>query len=341
MALNHWLITGGCGFIGVNLVRALLRNKLARKVRILDDLSIGTKEGLESVLAEFGDFKKACHDKKVNYHFSNNSCPPVELMIGDVRNKEIVEKGTRGVELLVHLAASTGVGLSVENPILDMEVNVTGTLNLLDASRQNRVQKFIFASSGASIGETEPPIHEKIAPKPVSPYGASKLAGEGYCSAYYSTFGIKTIALRFGNVYGPLSKHKSSVVAKFIRQAMNGEILEIYGNGKQTRDFIYIDDLTDAIILAANADTGGEVFQIATCRETTITEIAEIVKELVAKETGKKTKIIYVAPRPGDVKRNFSDVSKAKRILKFEAKYNLPIGLKRTFEYFNHNLQDP
>ena len=144
------------------------------------------------------------------------------------------------------------MGPSVENPRLDMECNVIGTLNMLEGARMHKVKRFIFASSGAPIGECEPPIHEEMAPHPVSPYGASKLAGEGYCSAYFRTFDVETIALRFGNVYGPGSGHKNSVVAKFIRQAMQGETLEIYGDGKQTRDFIYIDDLIQAICLAIN-----------------------------------------------------------------------------------------
>lgn len=242
-----------------------------------------------------------------------------------------------------------------------METNVIGTFNMLEAARQQNVKRFVFASSGAPIGEVEPPIHENKAPKPVSPYGASKLAGEGYCSAYYRTFGLKTISLRFGNVYGPRSKHKSSVVAKFFKRALNGEPLEIYGDGNQTRDFIYIDDLIQAIMLAitpapltshpspSSNDSSpltshvsrftshlpwGEVFQIATYRETTINEIASIIKEIVEKETGKKVNIVHSDPRRGDVRRNFSDITKARELLGFEPKYNLKQGLRKTFEYF-------
>ena len=172
-----------------------------------------------------------------------------------------------------------------------MEANVIGTFNMLEAARQNNVKKFIFASSGATIGEVEPPIHEEKVPRPVSPYGASKLAGEAYCSAYYLSFGIKTVSLRFANVYGPLSKHKNSVVAKFLKQAFSGETLEIYGDGSQTRDFIYIDDLIQAIILSVKSDVGGEVFQIATFKETTVDEIAKKIKNLIENEIGEKVSI--------------------------------------------------
>ncbi len=333
-APQHVLITGGCGFIGVNLVETLIRNRLVKTIRIMDDLSVGTKEELELVLSEFGDFRKRCCDKRINYIFKSNSHPSVELLIEDIRNAGFAEKATRGVKVVVHLAANTGVAPSVETPRLDMEVNVIGTFNMLEASRQNNVQKFIFASSGAPLGEVEPPIHEGKVPRPVSPYGASKLAGEAYCSAYYRTFGLKTVSLRFGNVYGLRSKHKNSVVAKFLKQALAEETLQIYGDGRQTRDFLYISDLINAIVLAIKVDTGGEVFQIATHRETSINEIAEVVKELVERETGKRVNIVYESPRPGDVKRNFSDISKARKILGFEPRYNLLAGLRETFEYF-------
>src|SRR5262249_16844775 len=154
--------------------------------------------------------------------------------------------------------------------------NVVGTLNYLEACRRLGVRRFVFASSGAPIGDCEPPLHEEMPGHPVSPYGASKLAGEAYCSAYRHSFGIETVALRFGNCYGPLSSHKNSVVAKFIRQALAGQPWEIFGDGCQTRDFIYVQDVTDAIIRAATVEgIGGEVFQIATNSETTVLELAE------------------------------------------------------------------
>lgn len=334
---NNWLITGGCGFIGINLVNFLLENKHAEKIRILDNLCVGKQEDLESTLIENGRFNKTSNDKNVKYDFENATYPSIELMIGDIRDLIVTREASRDMDIIVHLAANTGVAPSVETPRQDMEANVIGTFNMLEASRTNSVNQFVFASSGAPIGETEPPVHEEKVPKPVSPYGASKLAGEGYCSAYYRTFGIKTVILRFGNVYGPLSKHKDSVVAKFIKQALDGEDLAIYGDGNQTRDFIYIEDLVKAIILASELEKGGEVFQIATYKETTVNEIAKGIKELVEKVTGKKVNIQYGDFRIGDVMRNYSDISKAKSILGFRPEYDLKRGLSKTFEYFMYD----
>lgn len=325
MIQDSWLITGGCGFIGVNLIDHILKKNRDSKIRVLDNLSVGTRSNLLEV----------CDFMEIESLILNpESSSKVELVVADIRNFDSCLNVCKGIDVVVHLAASTGVSTSVKNPREDMDVNVIGTFNMLEASRYNGVKKFIFASSGAPLGETEPPIHEENAPKPVSPYGASKLAGEGYCSAYYRTFKLKTILLRFSNVYGPRSEYKDSVVAKFFKQALANEPLEVYGDGNQTRDFIYIYDLINAIILASKADTGGEVFQIATYKETTVNEISEAVKGLVEKETGKNVDIIYGEPRIGDVKRNFSDISKAKKILGFEPKYDLLTGLRETFKYF-------
>jgi dTDP-4-dehydrorhamnose reductase len=195
--------------------------------------------------------------------------------------------------------------------------NVIGTLNYLEAARHNGVGRFVFASSGGTtIGEAEPPIHEEMVPHPVSPYGASKLAGEGYCSAYYRTFGIDTVALRFGNVYGPLSGHKNSVVARFIKRATSGEVLEIYGDGTQTRDFVFVGDLISAIRLAATVDgVGGEVFQIATSAETTVQELTQKLLPALAAAGVKDVEVRNTEERRGEVRRNYADTSKAERML--------------------------
>lgn len=319
-----WLITGGCGFIGISLVAYLLKENPDTNIRVLDNLSVGHREDLSGV-ATFEEKDIESIDKGPN---------GVELVVGDIRNYDNCLKSCKEIDIIVHLAANTGVAPSVEDPRLDMESNVLGIFNLLEASRANKVERFIFASSGATVGEVTPPIHEKKAPKPVSPYGASKLAGEAYCSAYNLTFGIKTVALRFGNVYGPMSKYKNSAVAKFLRLALEGKTLEIYGDGKQTRDFIYIDDLIQAIILSSRKDVGGEVFQIATHKETTVNEMVEKLKKVVETETDNKVNILYSEPRLGDVRRNYSDISKARQLLGFEPKYDLSTGLIHTLEYF-------
>jgi UDP-glucose 4-epimerase len=322
MIIDNILITGGCGFIGASLINNLLEDNSNICIRVLDNFVTGTPEDLTGISSFTRCSAAECLDKT-----------GVVLIEGDIRDQETVSQCAKGVDCIVHLAANTGVGPSVEDPRLDMESNVLGTLNTLEAARLNGVKKFIFASSGAPAGEVEPPIHEELPPHPVSPYGASKLAGEGYCSAYYRTFGIDTVCLRFGNVYGPRSKHKSSVVAKFIRQALSGQTCEIYGDGTQTRDFIYIDDLIRAMLLSMKEDVGGETFQIATGMERTVGEVAEFIARALDSR-GVNMRIEHGQPRLGDVKRNFSDTSKAKRILGWEVETDLEEGIERTIEYF-------
>jgi UDP-glucose 4-epimerase len=317
----HWLITGGCGFIGTSLVAHLLRINPESQIRILDNLSVGKREDLIEAIRFAGD------------NLDTNSLN-IELIEGDIRDYSACLKCCRDIDVVIHLAANTGVAPSIENPKDDMETNINGTLNMLEASRHNNVKKFIFASSGAAIGKAEPPIHEEMSPRPVSPYGASKLAGEAYCSAYYNTFGINTVSLRFGNVYGPFSKHKNSVIAKFFKLALSGQPLEIYGDGNQTRDFIYIDDLINAILLSVKSDFGGETFQIATYKETTVNEVALKIKEIVENNSMRRVSIINTTPRLGDVRRSYSDISKARKMLGFEPKYTLDEGLRKTYDYF-------
>jgi UDP-glucose 4-epimerase len=324
---DKWLITGGCGFIGTALIKNLVRNRRHR-IRVLDDLSIGSREDLGRVC----DFNEVSIENP-SYDPPELSFETIQLVVGDIRDSETCLMCARDIDVIVHLAANTGVASSVENPRTDLEANVIGTLNVLEAARQKGVKRFVFASSGAPAGEVEPPIHEEIAPHPVSPYGASKLAGEGYCSAYYRTFGLKTVVLRFGNVYGTGSSHKSSIVAKFIRQGLKGETCEIYGDGTQTRDFIYIDDLVDAISKAAMFDGGGEIFQIATSKEHTVNEVAKILIEELGQK-GTTVHLIHSSPRKGDVRRNFSNTTKAKKFLRWQAEVDLQEGIKRTVDWF-------
>jgi UDP-glucose 4-epimerase len=327
---TRWLVTGGCGFIGTSLIKTLIKEG-GHAIRVVDNLSVGTRDDLARV-CNFTELDPSAPDFDSSL-LTPNSSP--QLIVGDILYERLALKAAQGMDVIVHLAANTGVGPSVADPRSDCVTNVIGTFNYLEAARQNQVKRFVFASSGAPVGECEPPIHEDMAPHPVSPYGASKLAGEGYCSAYYRTFGIETVALRFGNVYGPGSGHKNSVVAKFIQQAMRGETLEIYGDGGQTRDFIYIDDLVRAIRLAATVDgIGGEVFQIATNAETTVSEIVNMLLPILADSGIQKVKIKHSEPRIGDVRRNFSDTSKARRLLGWQARVDLMYGLIRTVEWF-------
>ncbi len=325
----RWLITGGCGFIGSSLIKSIIPHK-NDTVRVVDNLSVGSCDDLADV----------CDYEKINVNSLGNigaeyQFPRVELIVADILDEQLALDVVRGVDVIVHLAANTGVGPSVENPRADCVTNVMGAFNYLEAARINKVKRFIFASSGAPVGEQEPPLHEELAPHPASPYGASKLAGEGYCSAFSRTFGIETVVLRFGNVYGPGSGHKNSIVAKFIKQALRDEVWEIFGDGRQTRDFIYIKDLIAAIHASSKIpDVGGEIFQIATSLETTVGEITEILLRVMETAGLKKNEVRYLAPRQGDVLRNYSDTSKAMKKLGWRSKYKLEEGLLETLNWF-------
>ena len=326
-----YLITGGCGFIGRAFAAHLLADS-GHSVRVLDNLSGGSIADLELV----GEITHL----SANGDFSDWSAP-LALHAGDILDPEAIDRTLTGADVVIHLAANTGVPQSVADPVQDCRTNVLGVLNMLEGCRAAGIGRFVFASSGAPLGVQIPPLNEEMAPRPASPYGASKLAGEGYCSAYYHCYGIETVALRFGNVYGEGSGKKGSVVAKFIKQALAGERLEIYGDGSQTRDFIHISDLVRAIDRASVVPgIGGEVFQIATASETTVAEITEALLNVLESEGVARPEVYNGATRDGDVARNFSDTSKARRILDWTPAVRLEDGLKRTVRFFLDNRID-
>lgn len=242
-----YLVTGGAGFIGANLIRRLTAPDL--RIRVLDNLSAGRRNDLAGL--------------------------PVEFIQGDIRDTGIVDRAMDGIQTVIHLAAHTNVVESVRTPELNLEINVQGTFNLLKASVQHSVGRFIFASTGGAIvGEVIPPVHEDMPPHPISPYGAGKLAGEAYCSAFWGSYGLKTISLRFSNVYGLFSYYKSSVIAKFFRQVQVGEPIAVFGDGEQTRDFPYVGDLCQGIIKALEARLlFGQAIQLGSGRGTSINKM--------------------------------------------------------------------
>lgn len=320
-----WLITGGCGFIGRALITRLLAES-GHRIRVYDNLSVGTRDDLAAV---------TIYSEREVLDDLENWRDGVELIEADILDAESALAACRDADVIVHLAANTGVAPSVEDPRADCQANVIGTLNMLEAARHADVGRFVFASSGAPLGVQTPPLHEEMAPHPASPYGASKLAGEGYCSAYFHSFGVETVVLRFGNVYGEGSTRKASVVAKFIKQALAGETLEIYGDGSQTRDFIYIGDLIRAVHAAASVPgIGGEAFQIATSRETTVGEVTERLLAALKDVAGIEAKWFNGETRTGDVARNFSDTSKARRTLAWQPEMDMDEGLRRTIRFF-------
>lgn len=319
------VITGGCGFIGVNLVKYLLDQASDIQLKVVDNFSVGQPEDLGRVCAY-----KWLGDNEL-HQWPDKVC----LIKGDILDQEMMGEICSGADGVIHLAANTGVIPSIENPRMDCETNVIGTLNLLEACRKGGASRFVQASSGAPLGEQVPPIHEDMVARPISPYGASKLCGEAYCSAYYGSFDIETAALRFGNVYGPYSSHKGSVVAKFIREILAGEPLTIYGDGSQTRDFIYIADLCRAVWAALTRENiGGEIFQIATHKEHTVNEVAETLNRLMRKIFGKESEIRHASERKGEVRRNFSDISKAGKVLGWEPRWGFEEGMEETVRWF-------
>jgi UDP-glucose 4-epimerase len=304
-------VTGGAGFIGANLVRMLLGH--GYQVTVLDNLSTGRREYLDGL--------------------------PIEFIKGDILDAGLVKRVVPGHDGVVHLAAQCGVPGSLADPRHDCEVNVIGTLNLLEACRNVKrstlnVQRFIFASSNAPLGRQPPPATEDKAPLPISPYGASKLAGEAYCLAYHGSWGLGTVVLRFGNVYGPFSAHKNSVVAKFFKDILTKGQITIDGDGKQTRDFIYVGDLCRAILLALESDASGEVFQVATGTETSIIELAEMVRQVVERDVEAE----HGPSRRGDIRRNYSAIAKAREMLGWEPRMDLVQGLRKTWGWFQQMI---
>lgn len=324
MKQQTWFISGGCGFIGRNLLRSLLLKENVG-VRIFDNCSVGSRKDLAKITSFY----------ECEAHAPQPKPGEVQLVEGDITDSACVSQSMCSDAIVVHLAANTGVPFSVENPDKDFHANVLGTFTLLEAARQSKAQRFIFASSGAPTGNCVPPVSENVVPRPISPYGASKLTGEAYCSAYFHSFGLETVALRFSNVYGPLSKHKSSVVAKFINMALQGKPWKIYGDGKQTRDFLYIDDLVAAIHAASiRPSVGGEIFQIASGEETSLQELSALLSIALKNHNVTIPDIEYERARVGDIVRNFAAITKSKKYLQWQCKTELLTGLEATVDWF-------
>jgi UDP-glucose 4-epimerase len=295
------LVTGGCGFIGSTLVPLLLAR--SAQVRILDNLVAGGPE----------------------------PAPEAELRVGDVRNPDDVVDAAQDVDAIIHLAAAGNVPDSIADPVANFEVNARGTLNVLRAAVDVQVRRLVFASTGgALIGAAAPPVDEESVPRPLSPYGASKLAGEGYLHAFRGSYRLDAVGLRFGNVYGPHSAHKKGAVTMFIKRSLRGEPLVIYGDGSASRDFIHVRDLCDGILAGLDAQEPPPVVHLASGRETPIGELAR----LILQATGSEVPIDHRPARPGEVERNVAATALASEALGFTARIGLPEGLEETVGWF-------
>jgi UDP-glucose 4-epimerase len=306
-------VTGGAGFVGASLVRAL--EARGDDVLVVDSLQMAGRSYLRGTEAR--------------------------ILAADLGEPGVIEKAVDGVDSVIHLAAQTGVPASIEAPLDDLANNVVLTVRLLDAARRARIQRVIVASSNAAVGRVaEQPIGEQALPHPVAPYGAAKLAAEGYVMAYAESYGLAASAIRFSNSYGPYALHKVSVVAAFIKAYLAGRPLVVYGDGSQTRDFVHVDDLVAQLLLTLDAPpelVAGEIFQAGSGRETSVLTLAHTVLEI----GGRTASIEHAPARHGDVARSYSDIRKAARILGYRPHVELEEGLTRTLAWFREALGDP
>lgn len=297
------LITGGAGFVGRHLADHLVARGDV-EVSVIDNESLGDRRHLD--------------------------LDRVRFIAGDLRNREELRAALVGQEAVVHLAADTRVTDSIEDPANNFDNNVCGTFNLLELCRELGVPRVVAASTGGAIlGDVEPPVHEEMAPRPTSPYGASKLMLEGYLSAYSSAFGVSGCALRFSNIYGPRSMHKGSVVAHFFRQVLAGETPVVYGDGSQTRDYLYVGDLVASVWAAVESDAEG-AYQLGSGEPTTVNELLELMRAV----TGLEIPVEYRDFRAGEVRDTWCRIDKARAGFGFDPTTSLHDGLQTTWEWF-------
>lgn len=299
------LVTGGAGFIGSNLVPHLA--ELGHDVLVLDDLSSGQPPP--------------------------TARPRVRFRRGDFLDQTTLGECLAGSDVVIHLAAMSGVMDSVADPAACFVTNVEGTFRLLDMARRSGIKQFVNASTGGAIlGEVAPPISEAMAPMPLSPYGASKLATEGFCSAYFGAYGLRCLSLRFSNIYGPHSAHKKSVIAAFIKRALNNEPLIVYGDGTQQRDYLYVGDLVRGIAAAIACDATG-TFQLGSARPTALLALIQALETIC----GRKLEVRYAPRRNAEVHSTWCDIGKAARGFAYAAPTTLVHGLRQTWDWFSAN----
>ena len=313
--MSLYLVTGGAGFIGSNIVETLV--KKGEKVKVLDNFVSGKKENLSPFL-----------DK-------------IELLEGDIRDLPLLKKISRGVNYILHQAALRSVPKSMRDPVSYNEVNVAGTLNVLLAAKEAGVKRVVFASSSSIYGDTEVfPQKESHLPLPISPYAASKLSAEHYCSVFSKAYGLETVALRYFNVFGPrqsLESQYAVVVPKFIISILNNQSPPVHGDGRQSRDFTYVDNVVEANILASvTPEISGQVFNIACGEDYTVLTLVEYLNRIM----GKNLKPKFVPSRPGDVPRTLANVSKAKKLLKLQVKVNFKQGLEKSVNWFKEHRDE-
>ena len=309
--MNKYLVTGGAGFIGSNIVEALL--KLGHEVRVLDNFATGKRENILPLLK----------DSKLS------------MIEGDLRSFHIVRAAVKGVDYILHQGALPSVPRSINDPITSNDVNILGTLNILEAAKEFGVKRVVLASSSSIYGNSETlPKEETMPVNPMSPYALTKYAQERYCQIFYQLYGLETVALRYFNVFGPNqdpTSQYSAVIPKFIKAIMNDKEPVIYGDGTQSRDFTYVENNVWANLLACTAEKApGEVINIACGERYTLHELVQMINDILGKDIEPR----FEADRAGDVKHSLASIDKAKEILGYEVKVDFREGLKRTIEFF-------
>jgi len=319
--MANYLVTGGAGFIGSHIAETLLKE--GHRVRILDNFSTGRRENLQAI----------------------QMIAPLNLEIieGDVRDKKVCDQVVSGIDFVFHEAAQVSVPESVNDPETTQEVNIGGTLNLLSACKRAGIKRLVLASSTAIYGDSPDekdslkPKKEHLTPNPLSPYALSKLVGEYYCRLFSKVYGLSTVALRYFNVFGPRQDPNSeyaAVIPKFIERLLQNLPPVIYGDGKQSRDFVYVGDVIQANFQACHQDgIEGEVFNVASGRSYTLLQLLEYLKKIIhsAQEP------VFAPARAGDIRHSKADIQKARKFLGFQPKIGLRKGLKPTVEFMKRD----
>lgn len=307
-----YLVTGGAGFIGSNIVCELLTR--GETVRVFDNFSTGRRVNLEDVLAE------------------------IELIEGDLRQLDDCRRAVRGVDYVLHQGAIPSVQRSVDNPLASHQVNSTGTLNLLVAARDTGARRLVCASSSSIYGDSPTlPKREEMTPQPKSPYAVSKLAAEKYCQAFTQVYGLETVCLRYFNVFGPRqdpTSQYSAVIPLFIKAMLAGESPTIHGDGLQSRDFTFVRNVIEANLLAATAPgVAGQVFNVACGQRYTLLDLITLLNEIL----GTQIEPVFDSARSGDVKHSLADISRAANMLNYKVLVDFKEGLRRTTEWYRES----
>ena len=310
--MTTYLVTGGAGFIGSNIVVELLQR--GERVRVLDNFSTGRRKNLSDVLDN------------------------IELIEGDLRDLDTCRRAVRGVDYVLHQGAVPSVQRSMDDPITSNDANIKGTLNLLIAARDADVRRLVYASSSSIYGDSPTlPKQENMPLRPKSPYAVSKLAAEHYCRIFTSVFGLETVSLRYFNVFGPRqdpTSHYAAVVPLFIKAMLAGKPPTIYGDGLQSRDFTYVGNNVHANLLAAMAeDVAGQVFNVACGQRYTLLELVATLNEIL----GMHIEPLFAPPRPGDVKHSLADISRAQAKLGYTVKVDFRAGLGKAVAWYREH----